>query len=93
MNVVQVHNELELPPLWHQWANASKQQEFSVLQELLDTYPCGAEAFYYLAPVISTKLVQDLLSFTFMGGSQDDLKTGLQHLWLQMGQKNTTAQT
>jgi hypothetical protein len=60
------------------WANASKQQEFSVLWELLDIFPCGAEAFYYLALAISAKLVQDLLLFTFMGDSQDDLKTGLQ---------------
>jgi hypothetical protein len=78
MDFFQVHDEIELPPLWHQWANASKRQEFSVLRELLDTYSCGAEAFYYLVPVVSAKLVQDLLSFTFMGDSQDDLKTGLQ---------------
>lgn len=78
MDFCQVHDELELPQLWHQWSNASKRQEFSILRELLDSYARGPEAFYHLAPVVSAKLVQDLLSFTFMGDSQDDLKSGLQ---------------
>jgi hypothetical protein len=78
MDFTQTQDELDLPLLWHQWANAPKHQEFGVLRELLDNYSRSAESFYYLAPVVSAKLVQDLLSFTFMGDSQDDLKTGLQ---------------
>jgi hypothetical protein len=78
MEFAQVQDELELPPLWHQWANATKCQEFSILRELLETYSRSPEAFYYLAPIVSAKLVQDLLTFTFIGDSQDDIKTGLQ---------------
>jgi hypothetical protein len=48
------------------------------VKELLESYSRSPEAFYYLAPVVSNKLVQDLLTFTFAGDSQDDLKTGLQ---------------
>ncbi len=31
-----------------------------------------------MSPVVSAKLVQDLLLFTFVGNSQEDVKTGLQ---------------
>ncbi len=78
MEVIQVQDEMELPPLWHQWANAMKRQEFGIFRELLDTYAHSPDAFYNMAPVASAKLVQDLLSFTFVGDSQDDLKTGKQ---------------
>jgi hypothetical protein len=78
MDYLQVHDEATLPILWHQWANSNKRQEFSVLRELLDTYARGPEAFYNMAPVVLAKLVQDLLSFTFVGDSQEDLKSGLQ---------------
>jgi hypothetical protein len=80
MEYLQVQDEQELPTLWHQWANSTKRQEFSMLQELLDTYSHGVEFFYSMAPVVSAKLVQDLLSFTFIGDSQEDLKSGLQPL-------------
>jgi hypothetical protein len=78
MEFTQVNDEMELPPLWHQWANSTKRQEFSILWELLENYSRSPEAFYFLAPVVSAKLVQDLLTFTFLGDSQDDIKTGLQ---------------
>jgi hypothetical protein len=78
MEILQVHDEADLPLLWHQWANSNKRQEFSVLRDFLDTYLRGAEAFYNMSPIVSAKLVQDLLSFTFAGDSQEDLKSGLQ---------------
>jgi hypothetical protein len=78
MDTLQVQDEMDLPPLWHQWANATKRQEFGVLRELLDSYARGPDSFYSMAPVASAKLIQDLLNFTFAGDSQDDLKTGLQ---------------
>jgi hypothetical protein len=78
MDYLQVVDETDLPLLWHQWANSNKRQEFSVLRELLDTFSRGPQAFYNLSPVVSAKLVQDLLSFTFLGESQDDLKSGIQ---------------
>lgn len=69
---------MDLPLLWHQWANATKRQEFAILKDLLESYSRSAEAFYYLTPVISNNLVQDLIMFTFARDSQDDLKTGIQ---------------
>jgi hypothetical protein len=72
MDYLQVRDEIELPPLWHQWANSNKCQEFSVLRELLDTYSRSAEAFYNMALVVSAKLIQDLLSFTFSADTQED---------------------
>jgi hypothetical protein len=40
-------------------------------------YALSPEAFSHLTPIILAKLVQDLLTFTFLGDSQDDLKVGL----------------
>jgi hypothetical protein len=45
MDYLQVQNEEELPILWHQWANASKRQEFGVLRELLEAYARGPASF------------------------------------------------
>ncbi len=77
MEYLQVPDECNLSTLWQQWANATKRQEFSILRELLETYARSAESFYNMAPVMSAKSVQDLLSFTFVGDSQEDLKSGL----------------
>jgi hypothetical protein len=78
LDYLQIADECNLPPLWHQWVNASKCQEFSVLRELLEAFARGPDGFYHLAPVGSAKIVQDLLTFTFIGDSQDDLKVGIQ---------------
>jgi hypothetical protein len=71
-------DERNLPVLWHQWANCSKRQEFHVLKEVLDSFAHNPEAFSSTLPIISSKLVQDILSFVFVGDSADDIKTGLQ---------------
>jgi len=75
---VQVQDEAELPALWHQWANAEKRQEQTILRELLDTCARQPNAFSTMSPVVTPKLLQDLRSFTFLADSTDDLKTGLQ---------------
>jgi hypothetical protein len=73
-----IADEQELPDLWHQWANCKKKQEFSILSELLQAQVWGPFAYSSAAPIAAPKLVQDLLSFTFMADSMDDIKTGLQ---------------
>ncbi len=78
MEILDIQDERNLPLLWHQWANCSKRQEFHVLKEVLDAYARGVESFSSTVPIISAKLVQDLLGFIFVGGSADDIKTGLQ---------------
>ncbi len=75
---LEVEDEANLPPLWHQWANSTKKQDFNVFTELLQAYSRGPEAFSSCAPIASAKLVQDLLNFTFVSESTDDIKTGLQ---------------
>ncbi len=77
MDYLQVQDELDLPLLWHQWANSNKRQEFSVLRELLETFSRGPEAYYNMSLVVSSKLIQDLLAFNFAGDTQEDLKSGL----------------
>jgi hypothetical protein len=75
---VQVQDEANLPELWHQWANAEKRQEQTILRELLDACARQPNAFSTMSPVVTPKLLQDLRSFTFLADSTDDLKTGLQ---------------
>ena len=75
---LEVADERNLPQLWHQWANCTKKQEFNVLNELLQAYSRGPEAFSNCAPIISAKLVQDLLNFSFVSDALDDIKSGIQ---------------
>jgi hypothetical protein len=75
---LEIPNENDLPPLWHRWANGTKKQEFTILSDQLGAYARGAEAFITTMPVVNVHLVQDLLSFTFVGDTLDDIKTGIQ---------------
>jgi hypothetical protein len=75
---LQVADEQNLPSVWHQWANCPKKQEFNILSELLHSYARGPDAFSPATPVVTAKLVQDLLSFVFHGDSPDDIKSGIQ---------------
>jgi hypothetical protein len=45
---------------------------------LLASYARGPDSFTVSTPVPSTKVVQDLLAFSFVGDSPDDTKTGIQ---------------
>jgi hypothetical protein len=78
LEYLQVQDEVDLPQLWHQWANTDKKQEHTVLKELLDACARQPDAFSTMSPVVTPKLLQDLRTFTFLADSQDDLKTGLQ---------------
>ena len=77
MEYAEIADERDLPLLWHQWANCTKRQEFNVLKDVMDTYARSPGAFSPTVPIASPKIVQDLLSFTFVGDSADDIKTGL----------------
>jgi hypothetical protein len=82
LNILQEYlktpDENNLPPLWHRWANGTKKQEFTILSDQLCAYARGPEAFSTTVPVVNVRLVQDLLSFTFVGDTLDDIKTGIQ---------------
>jgi hypothetical protein len=67
-----------LPQIWHQWANCAKWHELQILSELLHAFSCSADAFSSSAPVVSPKLLHDLLNFVFVVESPDDIKTGIQ---------------
>jgi hypothetical protein len=77
LDLLQIANEDDLPVLWHRWANCTKKQEVQVLRDSLDAYAISAEAFSPGVPIITLRLVQDLLSFNFLGQSADDIKSGL----------------
>ncbi len=73
-----VADEADLPEIWHQWANCTKRQELQILNKLLYAFSRGATKFSTETPVVSPKLIQDLLSFTFVAEATDDIKTGIQ---------------
>jgi hypothetical protein len=75
----------QLPKLWHNCANCTKQQEFQVLMDLLQSYTRGPDAVNSCTSVITAKLVQDLQTFIFVGDSMDDLKSGLQPFIIAKG--------
>lgn len=77
LEFLQVANEMDLPPIWHSWSNCSKHQEVQVLRDALDAFARTANAFSTLVPIVTAHLVQDLLTFQFLGQSIDDIKTGL----------------
>jgi len=77
LEYLQLTDERQLPDLWHKWANCSKRQEFQVLREALEAFSRTPHAFSSTVPIITAKLVQDLLNFNFVGDSADDIKMGL----------------
>lgn len=58
-----------------------KKQELQVLHEALEAFAGSTQAFSATAPVVTVKMVQDLLTFTFLGDSIDDITLGL-HLFI-----------
>jgi hypothetical protein len=78
LEFLEVPNEVDLPPLWHSWANCNKRQEFSVLTDQLHLFACGPNTFSPNSPVVSICLVQDLQNSIFISEALDDIKTGLQ---------------
>jgi len=78
LEFLQITDEANLPLVWHDRANCMKQQELQILTERLYAFTCSTEAFSTCAPVVSPKLIQDLLNFVFVSDSPDDTKTGLQ---------------
>jgi hypothetical protein len=77
LEYLQIDNELSPPTIWHSWANCTKRQETQVLRDALDAFSRSADAFSTSVPLVTTRLVQDMLSFQFLGQSADDIKTGL----------------
>lgn len=76
LEFLQLADERELPPLWHKWANGKKREEFQILREALEAFARSPSALSPAVPVVSAKLVQDLLNFNFIGDSTEDIKTG-----------------
>jgi hypothetical protein len=72
-----IANEQDLPELWHKWANSTKRQEFHVLRDTLSAFARSNESYSTISPIVMAKLVQDLLSFNFVGDSADDISSGL----------------
>jgi hypothetical protein len=77
LEYLQVADERDLPDIWHQWSNCTKRQEVQVLRNSLDSYARSAHAVSTAVPVITARLVQDLLTFNFVGQSTEDMQSGL----------------
>jgi hypothetical protein len=78
LNYLVAADEADLPEIWHQWADCTKHQELQILNQLLYAFSRSATKFATDTPVVSPKLIQDLLSFTFVAEATDDIKTGIQ---------------
>jgi hypothetical protein len=76
LEYLQTADERDLPELWHKWANGKKREEFQILRDTLEAFSRSPLALSTAIPVVSAKLVQDLLHFNFVGDSSDDIKTG-----------------
>jgi len=76
LELLQTPDERNLPDIWHKWANCTKKQDFQVLRDCLEAFARSPQAFSPTVPIISAKLVQELLNFNFLGESADDIKTG-----------------
>ncbi len=77
LEYLQLTDERELPILWHKWANCKKKQELQVLRETLEAFARSPQAYSPSVPTVTAKLVQDLLHFSFLGDSADDIRLGL----------------
>jgi hypothetical protein len=77
MDYLKVTNERQLPAIWHKWANCAEKQDFQVLREELEAYARSLNMFAATVPIVTARTVQDLLSFSFICDSMDDLKLGL----------------
>jgi hypothetical protein len=77
LRLLNLDDEEELPILWHEWANCGKKQELPILQHLSDNFAQSPDRFIAKSPVITPKLVQDLVVFHFIGDHRDDVTTGL----------------
>jgi hypothetical protein len=77
LRLCNVEDEDDLPVIWHEWANCGKKQELAVLRDLLDSYAQGPGRFIARSPIITPKILQDLVAFTFVGDHRDDVNIGL----------------
>lgn len=76
LELLQTPDERNLPDIWHKWANCTKKQDFQVLRDGLEAFARSPQAFSPTVPIVSAKLVQEILNFNFLGESADDIKTG-----------------
>jgi hypothetical protein len=92
LNTLLVEDEDDLPPLWHQLANADKKQDFLIIRDALDTFANSDDSFIDKAPIVSNKLKDDLITFTWHGTSHDDFEMGLSPFAIMDGNDSNRAQ-
>jgi hypothetical protein len=85
LEYLQVQDEANLPPIWHRWSNCTKKQEVQVLRDTLEAFARTGDAFSSSVPLVTPRLVQDLLEFAFISSSVDELKSGLHPFTLADG--------
>jgi hypothetical protein len=77
LRLLETDDEDTLPTLWHEWANCGKKQELGIFKDLLENYAQSRERFIAKAPIVTPKLVQDIIAFNFIGDHRDDVTTGI----------------
>lgn len=77
LEYLEVADERNLPDIWTRWANCTKRQEMQVFRDSLDAFARSPDAYTSTVPLVTARLTQDMLSFSFVGQSADDLKGGL----------------
>jgi hypothetical protein len=77
LRLLNLDDEVEHPVLWHEWANCGKKQELAIIRDLLDSYAQSQDRFIPKSPIMTLKLVQDLIAFTLVGDHRDEVSTGL----------------
>ena len=75
-----VHNERDLPALYHYWTQATKSERRAVFARLLEQRATEAGAATTIVPVVSKELLETTLSGKFAPAlyEADDLRLGLQ---------------
>jgi hypothetical protein len=64
-----------------------------LLCNTLEAFARSLAAFSATVPVVTAKLVQDLLNFNFVGNTADNIKMGFHPFTFQMGMPNNAVPT
>jgi hypothetical protein len=88
LRLVGVTDEIDLPPVWHAWANCNKKEARMVLQEHLRT---NSSALNLPEPVASGELTTMLMTMAFKAMYEDDLELGLQPFTVSYKDQQTVA--
>jgi hypothetical protein len=90
LRLTQKEREVDLPEIWHVWANCKKEERVAVLQE---QFRKMARELKLPVPVATPELVATIFNLKFAAAYEDKLEHGLQpFLVTYLSQKNVSEQ-